>query len=269
MLNSRNKIANTSSKGNQEKWFSDNKWYKLDQFGYEALAEEVTSNYLNLSNIKKETPFTFVGYKSIRVKKHNINRVCCVSDNFLNDGDTVITISRLFKLVHKISLAQELKKITSDKKRIAFLAQETASITGLKEFPEYLTLLFEIDSLTLNDDRHLNNIAVIENNGIFSYCPIFDNGAALLSNTIIYPMDINPISLAQTAIARPFNTTFNRQVNATHSLYGNILSIPKPNKEMISNLIGDAIELYPERDRGIIRVRITDVLMTRYKQLYR
>ena len=32
------KIAETSSKGNQEKWLEDNRWYKLDQFGYEALA---------------------------------------------------------------------------------------------------------------------------------------------------------------------------------------------------------------------------------------
>ena len=37
------KIAGTSSKGNQEKWFDseENVWYKLDLFGYEALAETV------------------------------------------------------------------------------------------------------------------------------------------------------------------------------------------------------------------------------------
>ena len=53
--------------------------------------------------------------------------------------------------------------------------------TGLKEFSQYLTVLFEIDALFLNDDRHLNNIAVIEEKGKFNYCPIFDNGAGLLS----------------------------------------------------------------------------------------
>ena len=32
------KIAETSSKGNQEKWYDNDtdRWYKLDQFGYEA-----------------------------------------------------------------------------------------------------------------------------------------------------------------------------------------------------------------------------------------
>lgn len=28
------KIAETSSKGNQEKWYENGIWYKLDQFGY-------------------------------------------------------------------------------------------------------------------------------------------------------------------------------------------------------------------------------------------
>ena len=36
------KVAETSSKGNQEKWKYEGRWYKLDQFGYEGLAETVT-----------------------------------------------------------------------------------------------------------------------------------------------------------------------------------------------------------------------------------
>mgnify|MGYP003458343309 FL=1 len=40
------KIALSSSKGNQEKWLDNGIWYKLDQFGYEALAEAVTSEIL-------------------------------------------------------------------------------------------------------------------------------------------------------------------------------------------------------------------------------
>ena len=42
------KIAETSSKGNQEKWYdrAPDRWYKLDQFGYEALAEATVSLFL-------------------------------------------------------------------------------------------------------------------------------------------------------------------------------------------------------------------------------
>ena len=48
------KIAETSSKGNQEKWFNpdENKWYKLDRFGYEALSESLISRLLEKSNIE-------------------------------------------------------------------------------------------------------------------------------------------------------------------------------------------------------------------------
>ena len=42
-LVSNQKIAETSSKGNQEKWLDNGNWYKLDQFGYEALAETFSS----------------------------------------------------------------------------------------------------------------------------------------------------------------------------------------------------------------------------------
>ena len=59
------KIAETSSKGNQEKWYDagTNSWYKLDQFGYEALAETVISQLLERSNIEHDTPFTFLSYR--------------------------------------------------------------------------------------------------------------------------------------------------------------------------------------------------------------
>ena len=64
------KIAKTSSKGNQEKWLEDGYWYKLDQFGYEALAEVMTSKLLEFSNIEKGTPFKFVRYEMQIIKLH-------------------------------------------------------------------------------------------------------------------------------------------------------------------------------------------------------
>ena len=71
-LVSNEKIAETSSKGNQEKWLDSetNRWYKLDQFGYEALAETLTSRLLEKSNIEADTPFTFVRYQMERLSVH-------------------------------------------------------------------------------------------------------------------------------------------------------------------------------------------------------
>ncbi len=39
----------TSSKGNQNKWCENGKWYKVDGLGYEALSEVVVSHLLKKS----------------------------------------------------------------------------------------------------------------------------------------------------------------------------------------------------------------------------
>lgn len=166
------KIAETSSKGNQEKWLDNGVWYKLDQFGYESLAETLVSQLLCQSNIEQDTPFKFVRYDISRVIAHGRERVCCASADFLKEGQSIITLAHLLKREVGESLKQQLGKLPSDKARIRYIAEQTAEITGLHDFPQYLTLLFEIDSLILNDDRHLNNIAVLEQGGAYDYCPI-------------------------------------------------------------------------------------------------
>ena len=71
--------------------------------------------------------------------------------------------------------------------------------------PQCLTLQFQIDGLILNDDRHLNNIAVIARDGWFDYCPVFDQGAGLLSNVMDNPFEIIHKSLIAQAKARPLS----------------------------------------------------------------
>lgn len=260
------KVAETSSKGNQEKWFDKdaNKWYKLDQFGYEALSETLISKLLEKSNIK-DTPFSFAKYEMERLKVHGRERIGCSSENFLKDGESIITISHLFSRHLGGSLKTTLEKLPSDKKRIQYLAEETSHITGLEYFQQYMTMLFEIDALFLNDDRHLNNIAVIEKGGKFNYCPIFDNGAGLFSNIQFSPMNIEPKGLIKDIVARPFNTSFTRQINTARSLYGQQLNLPQLTRKDIETELEPLLEYYPERDRGIISDRVVECIMTRQK----
>lgn len=164
-------------------------------------------------------------------------------------------------------MREKLTGPSSDKRRIAYLAEATADITGLELFPQYLTMLFEIDALFCNDDRHLNNIAVLEQNGQYDYCPIFDNGAGLLSNTQFSPMDIAPPALLSALRARPFNTTFTRQMNTARSLYGPQLTIPKITAEYVRDVLHPLLEYYPQRDRGIIAGRVEACILTRQKKL--
>lgn len=263
------KIAETSSKGNQEKWFDEdtNQWYKLDQFGYEALSETLISILLEKSNIENDTPFTFVRYEPVRIIVHNRERTGCVSNNFLKEGQSVITINHLLSRIIGYPLKEKLLSLTSDKKRIAYLAEATKDCTGLDYFGEYLTLLFEIDSLFLNDDRHLNNIAVIKSGDKYDYCPIFDNGAGLLSDTRLSPMDIEPKALIASLKSRPFNMSFTRQMNTARSLYGNRLSMSKFKREDIMEYLRPILEFYPKRDKSIIADRVVECILARQRLL--
>lgn len=263
------KIAETSSKGNQEKWYdlAADCWYKLDQFGYEALAEAVISALLERSNLEADTPFTFVRYYMERLQVHGRERTGCSSRNFLQPDRALITVNRLLSSHLGQSLREKMIRLSSGKKRIAYLAELTAEITGLELFPQYLTLLFEVDALFCNDDRHLNNIAVIEKNGKYDYCPIFDNGAGLLSNTQLSQMDIAPPALISALQARPLNTTFTRQMNTARNLYGTQLTIPKLTATDIQEVLQPLLEYYPLRDRGIIAGRVEACILIRQKKL--
>lgn len=266
-LVSNEKIAETSSKGNQEKWRDGDKWYKLDQFGYEALAEVFTARLLGRSNILSDTPFRFAAYQMERLLVHGRERTGCSSDHFLKDGETIVTLAHLFRQHLGHPLSEELGRLSSDKKRMVYLAEETATLTGLAQFPEYLTLLYEIDGLVLNDDRHLNNIAVLEKDGKFDYCPIFDQGAGLLSNTLYAPFDIVPRSLIQTLRARPFHTTFNRQIHTMQSLYGKQLRLPRFSREALYALVEPLLPYYPRRDQPLIADRVCETVLYRQKQM--
>lgn len=264
------KIAETSSKGNQEKWYDadTDRWYKLDQFGYEALIECAVSAMLEYSNIETDTPFSFVRYDMEYINAHGRRHTGCSSPNFLNEGQSIVTLSHLLNRVLDAPLKEKLGRLSSDKKRIQYLAEKTAEYTGLEHFPEYLTLIFEVDSLFLNDDRHLNNIAVIEENGKYSYCPIFDNGAALLSNTQLSQMDIMPKALISALKARPFNTTFTRQMKSAEDLFGRQLRTPQFSRVQISQIIEPMLEYYAERDRGIIADRVAECVILRQKVFF-
>ena len=263
------KIAETSSKGNQEKWFDSdtNKVYKLDQFGYEALSETLISMLLEKSNIEKDTPFTFVRYEPIKAIVHNRERTGCASDNFLKEGQSVITINHLLSRMLGCPLKDKLLSLSSHKKRISYLAEATKDYTGLDLFGEYLTLIFEIDSLFLNDDRHLNNIALLKMGDKYDYCPIFDNGAGLLSDTRFFAMDIEPKALISSLRARPFNMSFTRQMNTARLLYGKQLTMPVLKRECIMEYLIPILEFYPHRARSIIADRVLECILTRQKYL--
>lgn len=95
-------------------------------------------------------------------------------------------------------------------------------VTGLRNFGIYMNQLFTIDALFLNEDRHTHNMAVLmDGEGRFSLCPVFDNGGALLSDmSMDYPMSEDPVVLMRKVKAKTISTDFDEQLDVSERLYG-------------------------------------------------
>lgn len=210
---------NRSSKGNQLKWRNGDIWYKADYMGYEGLAEYTISNLLKMSSLSKDE---YLLYELEDIKYKNTIFHGVKSKNFLESGWQLITLERLFKNVYGQSLNSMIYKTESLENRLKLMVKETERITGLKEFGVYMSKILTIDAFFLNEDRHTHNIAILANgNGEFKLCPIFDQGAGLLSDTTMdYPLGEDVYKLIDSAKAKTICDSFHEQLDVAEKLYG-------------------------------------------------
>ena len=228
-----------SSKGNQLKWFDAGNWYKADYLGYEGLSEYIVSHLL-----EKSTVFPRVLYEIDKISYQDGIYKGCRCAGFLHGGQEVLTLEKLFRLEWGIDLTNVLAPMEL-KERILFVVEHVSLLAGLENFGAYLTMLLEIYAFFLNEDRHMNNIAVLRNvNRTFSYCPVFDNGAALFSDTrISYDLGL-PLETCYGRIeAKPFNRSFDEQMDVAEELYGVHFYYWFTEKD-VERLLSDAIEMY-------------------------
>lgn len=257
--------ARQSSKGNQLKWETGGVWYKADYTGYEGLAEYMISMLLSYSSL---LPEEYVVYHTEEIMyKHNKYRAC-KSRHFLPEGWKLITLERLFQSVYGESLNKSVYSIREYADRIRFLTDQTIRITGLAEFGIYLCKLLTIDAIFLNEDRHTHNIAVLlDETGKYHYCPIFDNGAALLSDiTMDYPMGGNIDALIEEVSAKTFCRDFDEQLDLAEQLYGEPIHFTYTEKEIDGLLAAEPY--YPQE----MKQRVKRILLNRrrkYQYLFR
>ncbi|MGM0197285.1 hypothetical protein [Enterococcus sp. AZ180] len=161
--------------GNQEKYFIENKVYKIDSMGTEGLSEEIVSALLDASNINN-----FVSYESVLINKNGSFENACVSDNFIND-DTEITLEIAMDREGYDAEYLALSEMTL-KDQLYFVTNIIEENFGIKS-KDYLLTVIAIDSICLNTDRHVGNISILLNeNAEARMAPIFDNGLSLCSD---------------------------------------------------------------------------------------
>lgn len=210
-----------SSKGNQLKWEKDGFWYKADALGYEGLAEVVVSALLKESELEDFVEYTpaFIRYRG------KIYRGCR-SRNFREEGEEIVTLEKLYRMLTGMSLAQELAHIAETRQRIVHTVNFVENVTGLQDFGRYLAQLLEIDAFFLNEDRHTNNIALLyrERTDVYRPCPSFDMGLSLFADTTdSFPMTDGYETCLKRIRAKPFSRDFLEQMDAADTLYGDYL----------------------------------------------
>ncbi len=253
-----------SSKGNQLKWENNGTWYKADYTGYEGLAEYMISHLLEKSTLSEDE---FVRYDLEKIKYGTVIYNGVKSDNFLSEDWQIITLERLFKNFSGESLYRTLYRIPEHEERLKFLVQQVERMTGLQNFGVYMNKLLTIDAFFLNEDRHMHNIAVLMNGkGDYAYCPIFDNGAGLMADTVMdYPLSGDVYLLMDKVQPKTICSEFDEQLDISESLYKMNLKFHFTKKD-VSELLANAEE-YPEEVRKRVET-ILFVQMRKYKYLF-
>lgn len=251
-----------SSKGNQLKWEDNGVWYKADYTGYEGLAEYMISRLLKKSTLAEDE---YVLYDLEEIKYKEQIYTGARSASFLKEGWQLITLERLFKNFFGESLYVSIYHIAEHEERFRFLVNQVERMTGLKNFGVYLNKLFTIDAFFLNEDRHTHNIAVLMNEkGEFAYCPIFDNGAGLLSDTLMdYPIQGDVYKFMRQSKAKTICDNYDEQLDISEELYGVNIKFNFTEKD-VKELLQNITEYSEEEKRRVEAIICAQISKYRY-----
>ena len=238
-------IEKTSSKGNQGKYHTGNEWIKTDYLGYEAASEYLCSELLKQSNVDNFVQYTIENVQIEFEKNRRRTKISCISENFLPENTEIVTLDKLIKQF----CGKPYDKLVSGKsvkETIEMIVNIIEQNTGIKNYGQYITKMLEFDALTLNEDRHIQNIIFLKKDNSYEPGPIFDNGASFLSDiTQEYPLEDKTPKLISYVKAKPFSSSFIKQVEACHELYGKQLEITNQNIDkqiaVIKSFYGDRI----------------------------
>lgn len=226
-------MLSSTSKGNQIKWYQAGKYYKADSFGYEGLAEVFTN--IVEKNIKD---FEFVDYSLCEVMEGSSRYIGCYSRSFLRENESFLSFMHLLELS---GVDSEDYMKDGMKNAFKYICDYLVKLCDIS-VAEYLARTLYFDAIICNEDRHLNNIGLIMQDDTFYFAPYFDNGLALLSDVRDYPLECDFHENLKKVKAKPFLSTFDKQVKTLNQMGFTPLKI---NYESLIKEIDDfSVDLY-------------------------
>lgn len=197
-------IQEGTSEGTQVKYKKGEYWYKKDNRGQEGLTEYLVSHLLRFSSLD---PSEYIQYESGLIN----GQPGCRSRNFLGEDEELITFYRLYYNIFGKDLSQVINRMDTMEERIEYVIAFIRQSCGL-DVRNYLCKVMTVDMLVLNEDRHLNNLAVIMRDNTFIPAPIFDNGVSLLTANQSVNWHFSIEENVQSVVARPFSGSHEKMV---------------------------------------------------------
>lgn len=187
-----------TSEGTQIKFYDKGYWYKTDTYE-EGIVEYLISKLLTFSSLKKNE---YVLYEYGKINGKN----GCRSKDFLKPGYEFITFERVHQRITGQKLSAKIFEFDDMESRIEYTLDFFRKFLNLDVY-DYLKKTFYLDMITLNEDRHFNNLALIFDvkNNRYITAPIFDNGKSLLNGNRSYRQVFSIEENVKKVIALPFS----------------------------------------------------------------
>lgn len=187
-----------SSKGTQDKYRKDEYWYKEDKLGCEGFVEYLVSQVLEHSSLH-EAEYVKYEYGLINGKSG------CRSVDFSKGEFQFFSLERLHRSITGIGLAEKTRLMDSPEMRKKYVLEFFMTYYGI-DLTFYLRRVISLDMLTLNEDRHFNNLGVLLNSsGYYFNAPIFDNGMCLLNGNVSIGRGLSLEENTKRVTSKPFS----------------------------------------------------------------
>lgn len=142
-----------------------------------------------------------VEYKDINIKFKGSDRNACICKSYLRENENDISVWKAlgnrFSIKKGESASSLFDRVTNDVSYRLRLDKDNLS--------RYLKNILTFDYIICNTDRHLNNISFIENNGVYRFAPIYDNGKSFLSTDAVLT-DSDLIARSNKYKSKPFSS---------------------------------------------------------------
>lgn len=190
-----------SSEGTQLKFFCDGYWYKQD-VSREGIVEYLVSKLLTFTTLLP-TDYVLYEYGKINGKSG------CRSKSFTSSVKRLITFNQIHLRLTGIRLSNKMEDYNDMDSKIKYVLDFFQTYLNVDVYP-YLQRVFTLDLITLNEDRHFNNLALLIDttdieNPKYTSAPIFDNGKSLLNGSVGYKPAFSLEENVRRVIAKPFS----------------------------------------------------------------